>query len=148
MAGGLNSRRGTRRLAAEINVVPYIDVMLVLLIIFMVTAPLIKSGVDVDLPQTDSTSEAPVDEEPILLTIDRDGRMYMDVGARQYDEPLSEEEVRDIAAAVVANRADASFYIEADRAVAFESALRAMTLLRQAGVESASFASIPSEKSR
>lgn len=148
MAGGLNSGRAKRRLASEINVVPYIDVMLVLLIIFMVTAPLIKSGVDVDLPQTDSTSNAPVEEEPVLLTIDSQGRMYMDVGAKQYNEPLTEDEVLDIATAVVANRADASFYIEADRAVAFESALRAMTLLRQAGVESASFASIPEESNR
>jgi biopolymer transport protein TolR len=143
MAGGITSGRSKRRLAAEINVVPYIDVMLVLLIIFMVTAPLIKSGVDVDLPQTDSTSEAPVDEEPILLTIDKNGAMYMDVGAKQYDEPLSEQEVLDIASAVVSNKPGASFYIEADRSVAFESALQAMTLLRAAGVESASFASIP-----
>ena len=145
MAGGIQTGRGKRRLAAEINVVPYIDVMLVLLIIFMVTAPLIKSGVDVDLPRTDSNAEAPVDEEPILLTIDKQGLMYMDVGAKQYDEALSEEEVTDIVAAVLANKPDAQFYIEADRAVAFESALKAMTLLREAGVESASFASIPDD---
>ncbi len=147
MAGGLN-QGNKRRLAAEINVVPYIDVMLVLLIIFMVTAPLITSGVDVDLPQIESSSTTPPDEEPVVLSIDRKGLMYMDVGAKQYDEPLSEAEVLEVTAAVIANRSEATFYIKADRAVPFEYALRAMTLLREAGVETASFASIPESKSK
>ncbi len=147
MAGGLN-QGSKRRLAAEINVVPYIDVMLVLLIIFMVTAPLITSGVDVDLPQIESSSTTPPDEEPVVLSIDRKGLMYMDVGAKQYDEPLNEAEVLEVTAAVISNRPESTFYIKADRAVPFEYALRAMTLLREAGVETASFASIPESKSK
>ena len=80
--------RSKRRLASEINVVPYIDVMLVLLIIFMVTAPLMTSGVDVELPETSNTeSSAQTNEEPVVLTVDRNGLMYLDVGAKH--APLS-----------------------------------------------------------
>lgn len=148
MAGGITPGRNKRRLAAEINVVPYIDVMLVLLIIFMVTAPLITSGVDVDLPQIESSNSTPPDEEPVVVSIDKNGLMYMDVGAKQYDEPLSPDEILALTQTVLANKPNASFYIKADKAVAFESALRAMTLLREAGVESASFASIPDSNAK
>lgn len=147
MAGAITTGRKKRRLAAEINVVPYIDVMLVLLIIFMVTAPIITATVDVDLPQTDSTNQAEIDEEPIQLTIKRDGSMYMDVGAKRYDQALSDQEVLDIVSAVVANKPNASFNIYADRNVVFDAALNAMNLLREAGVESASFASDPKDNS-
>ena len=92
-----------RRLMAEINVVPYIDVMLVLLIIFMITAPLLKEGVKVDLPDAGAK---PIDadflakHEPLILTIDSRGRLYINFGQNQ-DQPTSE--------ATVSTRTDAAF---------------------------------------
>ena len=80
-----------RKLAAEINVVPYIDVMLVLLIIFMVTAPLLTQGVEVDLPETGAESLA-APSEPVTLYIDAKGRYYVDVGTHQ-DKPVSDDEL-------------------------------------------------------
>ena len=75
-------RRKRRKLKAEINVVPYIDVMLVLLIIFMVTAPLLNLGVDIQLPQ--STAKAvQADKEPIVVTVDKDGAYFLTLGAAQ-----------------------------------------------------------------
>ncbi len=72
--------RKKRKLKAEINVVPYIDVMLVLLIIFMVTAPLLNLGVDIQLPQ--STAKAvQVDKEPVLITVDKDGKLFLTLGS-------------------------------------------------------------------
>ena len=77
--------RKRRKLKAEINVVPYIDVMLVLLIIFMVTAPLLNLGVDIKLPQ--STAKAvQVDKEPIVISVDKDGKFYLTLGRRQREE--------------------------------------------------------------
>lgn len=136
--------RSKRRLAAEINVVPYIDVMLVLLIIFMVTAPLMTSGVEVELPTTDNTeSSAQTDEEPVVLTVDKNGLMYLDVGAQQYDEPLEDAEIIEIASKVVEASPDKSFYVRADKNVPFGPVLRAMDMLKQAGAAKASFASMP-----
>ncbi len=138
--------RSKRRLASEINVVPYIDVMLVLLIIFMVTAPLMTSGIDVDLPETDNTEASmQTDEEPVVLTVDKNGLMYLDVGAKHYDEPLAEDEIIATASKVVENNPDKSFYVRADRNVPFGPVLRAMDLLKQAGANKASFASMPED---
>ena len=74
-------RRRRSRVVAEINVVPYIDVMLVLLIIFMITTPLLEQGVKVDLPQTQAEQGEQVEQEkqtPIQVTVDKDGRYYFD----------------------------------------------------------------------
>lgn len=141
--------RSKRRLASEINVVPYIDVMLVLLIIFMVTAPLMTSGVEVELPETDNTqSNQQTDEEPVVLTVDKNGLMYLDVGAKQYDEPLEDAEIIEISSRVVAGSPDKSFYVRADKNVPFGPVLRAMDLLKQAGATKASFASMPQDVNR
>ena len=92
--------RRRRRLMGEINVVPYIDVMLVLLIIFMITAPLLAEGIKVELPKAGARPIPPEmlkDSKPIVLTIDEAGRLFLNYGAKQ-DEPLD-------AAAVEAQRA-------------------------------------------
>ena len=72
--------RTRRRPMAEINVVPYIDVMLVLLVIFMVTAPLITQGVKVNLPQADAAALPGEGDEPVIITVDEFGDLYLDVG--------------------------------------------------------------------
>ena len=83
------SRRRQRRLMGEINVVPYIDVMLVLLIIFMITAPLLTQGISVDLPQAASEPLPPElmqDNEPLVLSINQSGELFLNIGG---DEELS-----------------------------------------------------------
>ena len=87
------SRHGKRRLMSEINVVPYIDVMLVLLIIFMITAPLLTQGINVDLPEAGAEALDPElmrDNEPIVLSVDREGRFYLNIG-EDVDAPIDEQ---------------------------------------------------------
>ncbi|NBV76061.1 MAG: protein TolR, partial [Methylococcaceae bacterium] len=82
--GGSNRKSRKRRgPMAEINVVPYIDVTFVLLMIFMITAPLVQTGVDVDLPQTEAAAVDLKDEPPLIVSIKRDGSFYIDIGDRQ-----------------------------------------------------------------
>ena len=76
---GVSGRNGRRRPMAEINVIPYIDVCLVLLIIFMVTAPMLQSGVEVDLPKAEAKTIETKDSMPIILSIKADGRLFVDL---------------------------------------------------------------------
>lgn len=122
-----------KRLHSEINVVPYIDVMLVLLIIFMVTAPLFSQGVKVDLP--DAAAEA-IDndtDEPFVLSVDADGDYYLNDDS---DEAASAERVQRTARAVLRNNPDVPFLVRGDGGVEYEHVVRAMVLLQEAGVES------------
>jgi biopolymer transport protein TolR len=123
--------RKKRRLMAEINVVPYIDVMLVMLVIFMVTAPLLAQGVRVELPQA---SAKPVDGEVhrVTLTIDAAGQMFLDVGDEP-SMPLPGAKVVQMVAAVLKSRPDAQVYVKADRSLRYGDVVRAMGLLTQAG---------------
>lgn len=131
----MNGRGGKRRLAHEINVVPYIDVMLVLLIIFMVTAPLLTTGVEVNLPQAPAEPMDFAEEnEPIILTVQRDGSMYLNVGGNP-DEPVSESEVRRITAAVLKRRPDAPVAVRGDTDGAYGNVVRGMVLLQAAGAQ-------------
>ncbi|MES1940469.1 Biopolymer transport protein [Salinisphaera sp. T5B8] len=128
------SIRGKRRLASEINVVPYIDVMLVLLIIFMVTAPLLTTGVEVDLPDAAAQALDTEDNDPIVLSVTRDGELYLNVGANP-DEPLSSDEVTDIAARVIRERPDAPVAVKGDGSGSYGNVVRGMVLLQRAGAE-------------
>ena len=78
----MHGRRHRRTLLAEINVVPYIDVMLVLLVIFMVTVPIIQQGVEVDLPEATAKNLPSDDETPLVMTVRRDGRLFINQGSR------------------------------------------------------------------
>ena len=129
-------QRVRRRKVAEINVVPYIDVMLVLLIIFMVTAPLITQGVKVDLPQADSE---PLDKDtkpPLVASVDAQGRYYITLGSNE-KEPLSAEEVATLVKAHLAVNPDTPVVVNADRAVSYNAVIQLMVLLQsEAGVPS------------
>jgi len=81
-----------RRAVAEINVVPYIDVMLVLLIIFMITAPIVQQGVEIELPKISANSLPPDEQEPIILTVSKTGEYYLNVGTN-LKKPVSDEVV-------------------------------------------------------
>ncbi|MDF1830030.1 MAG: biopolymer transporter ExbD, partial [Cycloclasticus pugetii] len=96
------ARSTKRRPMAEINVVPYIDVMLVLLIIFMITAPLIQQGVEIDLPQADAEQVDDDNIQPLVVTVDQQGQYYLDVGEKT-DEPISTDTLQIKVAAVLRN---------------------------------------------
>lgn len=124
--------KGSRRPMSEINVVPYIDVMLVLLVIFMITAPLLKTGVEVDLPRADA-KPMEAETEPLILTVDRDGNLYLNVG-EDPESPLTEDEVMTLAAAVVRRNEERRVLVRGDGNVAYQQVARGMALLQRAGV--------------
>ncbi|MFZ2508578.1 MAG: protein TolR [Steroidobacteraceae bacterium] len=134
-----------RRLMGEINVVPYIDVMLVLLIIFMITAPLLTQGVQVELPDADAQPLDPEllkNREPLVLSVDREGRYYLNVGADEND-PIEEEEVARRAGAVLARDQGTPVLIKADERVAYGRVVQGMVLLQQAGATKIGFLTDP-----
>ena len=137
------SPRQKRKLMGEINVVPYIDVMLVLLIIFMVTAPLLTQGVEVDLPEAGAE---PIDSEaneiPIVLSVDEAGNLYINIGDDE-DAPQGSQEIIARTAAVLRNRPDAPVLVKADRAVPYGNVVGAMVLLQQAGADKVGFVTDP-----
>ncbi|MEX1085100.1 MAG: protein TolR [Steroidobacteraceae bacterium] len=139
----MNQRR--RRLIGEINVVPYIDVMLVLLIIFMITAPLLTQGVQVELPDADAQPIDPdllKDREPLVLSVDRDGRYYLNVGEDE-DAPVAEAEAARRAAAVLERDPGTPVLVKADERVPYGSVVRGMVLLQQAGATKIGFLTDP-----
>jgi len=126
----MRSRR-KKRLMGEINVVPYIDVMLVLLVIFMVTAPLLSTGVDVNLPGADAMP-LEEDQEPFVLTVDQQGQYYLN----DDEQPLeSIEEIQRQAAIVLKKNPRTPFMVRADGAVSYAKVMDGMVLLQQAGVQ-------------
>ena len=141
MSTAFARRQRKLKLKSEINVVPYIDVMLVLLIIFMVTAPLLNLGVDVSLPQSNAKSIQDR-KDPLVVRVDRDGRYALIVqGGRPEELPadLLEAKVRTL----VANNRDLPVFVAGDREANYEVVLDAMALLQHAGVEKVGLMSQP-----
>ena len=124
-----------RRPMSEINVVPYIDVTLVLLVIFMVTAPLVSQGVEVDLPNTDS-KPLPEDENPLVVTVNAQGEIYVNTGMPRPGETGSRATIfslADQAERIFGARADVPVYVRADKVVPYGEVVRVMTVLQRAG---------------
>jgi biopolymer transport protein TolR len=132
-----------RKLMAEINVVPYIDVMLVLLVIFMVTAPMLTQGIEVSLPKAISE---PIDEvpnhPPVVLSVDAEGNLYLSVGDNK-NEPITGKEVVAHIGAVMRNRPDTPILVKADRAVPYGNVVGAMVLLQKGGALHIGFVTDP-----
>lgn len=134
-----------RKLMAEINVVPYIDVMLVLLIIFMVTAPLLTQGIDVELPKAGAEPLPDVpNHPPLIVSVDRDGNLYISVGDDS-DEPASSADIVSRTSALLRQRPETPVLVKADRAVPYGNVVGAMVLLQQAGAETVGFITDPLE---
>ncbi len=132
-----------RKLMGEINVVPYIDVMLVLLVIFMATAPLLTQGVKVELPKANAAPiEAAPDSQPMILSVDADGNLYLSVGDDE-DEPKSGAYIVDQVRKVMALAPDTPVFVEADRSVDYGYVVGAMVLLQQGGVQAIGFVTDP-----
>lgn len=132
------SQRGSRRPMAEINVVPFIDVMLVLLVIFMITTPLLTQGVKINLPQTDSKAIPPEKKEPLIVTVDAEGNYYLNI---------SEKPTQPITARVLSNEVSQQLasagegeqrpvLVRGDKNANYGKVVEAMSLLQQAGAKS------------
>jgi biopolymer transport protein TolR len=133
--------RNRRRLMGEINVVPYIDVMLVLLIIFMVTAPMLSQGIKVDLPQAAAEPIEPDDLEPLLLSVDAAGAMYLNLGDPKV--ALEPDRLLELASAVLRREPERPVLVKADRAVPYGRVVEGMVLLQQAGAKKVGFVTDP-----
>lgn len=128
-----NSKRPQRRPLAEINVVPYIDVMLVLLVIFMVTAPMLHQGAVVDLPRASADAIPQQDQEPIIAEVDEQGSYYLSIGENP-EEPISAEQLVINVKAVMQQRDNANILVRGHADVAYREVIRLMARLKQAGV--------------
>lgn len=137
------SVRKRRKLKAEINVVPYIDVMLVLLIIFMVTAPLLNLGVDIQLPQS-AAKAIQNDKEPIVISVDKDGALFLTLGNATRD-PIDADTLVIKVAAFVRQNPETPVLVGGDERVDYGRIYQAMVLLQQAGVPKVGLMSQPSE---
>ncbi len=131
---------------AEINVVPYIDVTFVLLIIFMITAPLVQTGVDVDLPQAVTSPVEQKNEPPVIVSIDRSGRYFIDIGDQQEDEPVQPKDLLVRVAAVLRNKPETQVYIRGDHRVDYGKVVSVMAALKNAGVPSVGLMTSPLEQ--
>lgn len=140
------STRRKRKLMGEINVVPYIDVMLVLLIIFMVTAPMLTQGIKVDLPKAGAEAITDVAEHPpLVLSVDSDGNLYLNRGDNK-NEPTDAQTVVATTAAILRNRADTPILVKADKAVPYGNVVGAMVLLQRGGADQIGFVTDPLEE--
>ncbi len=140
------ARRG-RKLMGEINVVPYIDVMLVLLIIFMLTAPMMSQGIKVDLPKAGAESLKPSDQPPLILSVDKAGRFYLSVSSRPED-PLDGDTVMQRVSAVLRRAPETTVLVKADAAVAYGKVVQGMVLLQRAGAQQVGFVTDPATAAR
>lgn len=137
-----------RKLMGEINVVPYIDVMLVLLIIFMVTAPLLTQGIKVELPKAGAEPLDPNEgEEPLVLSVDADGNFYLSVGDDE-DSPVEPERIVELTSIVLERSPDTPVLVKADFRVAYGDVVAAMVLLQRAGAEKVGFLTDPAVLNR
>ncbi|MGA1510413.1 MAG: ExbD/TolR family protein [Proteobacteria bacterium] len=128
----LEQELNKRRLHSEINVVPYIDVMLVLLIIFMILSPLLIQGVDVDLPQTDTTKMT-IENEPLVVSIDKSGEYFLNLGEELLPMPLVE--LRSKVSLIFDANPEIEIVIKSDRSVPFEKVAQALASIQSVGVQ-------------
>lgn len=128
----MSRQKKSRRPMAEINVVPYIDVMLVLLVIFMITAPLLTQGVKVDLPVADAEALPPEADDPVVVSVNAKGEMFIDIGEGK-NEPVEPEILMTRVAAVLKYRPKTPIMVRGDRNVDYGHVVEAMVMIQQAG---------------
>lgn len=138
MAMQSSNKSSSRMAMSEINVTPFVDVMLVLLVIFMVTAPMMQQGLDVNLPKTASTGVA-LNEDPFVLSIDSAGKITT-VGNEIKSDALSTK-----IKAVFENRKNKQIYIQADKKVDYGTVAYVMGEIRMAGITNISLITLPKE---
>jgi biopolymer transport protein TolR len=137
-------QRVRKKPMAEINVVPYIDVMLVMLVIFMVTAPLLTQGVKVDLPAAAAEPIESDQQEPLVVTVDAGGNLYLNIGDTP-EQAIDGETLMQRVSAIMRRRHDRTVLVRGDHAVDYGSVMSAMVLLQQAGVPNVGLVTDPPE---
>jgi biopolymer transport protein TolR len=130
----IRRQRAKRKLNAEINVVPYIDVTLVLLIIFMVTAPMLTQGVDVELPKASSEPVETQDEEPLIVTVDAEGLYYINLGEDE-TVPKSADQIAGQIRQILSVNPGKMMLVRGDRQASYDQVVQLMVLLQGAGAE-------------
>ena len=125
---GSSSRSGERREMSEINIIPLVDVMLVLLIIFMVTAPMLTQGVDVNLPKA-SAKALSASEERLILTVDAQSRIFIG------KQPVEFNRLSMVLAQIISQRTDRQVYFRADRSVPYGFVVKVIAEVRNSGIE-------------
>ena len=134
----IRARAKRERPISEINVVPYIDVMLVLLVIFMITAPMLSQGVTVDLPKAASQTLQPTDKEPIIVSVNQQGTYFLNISSTPAD-PIEPQAlvVRVAAELELAKQSNQKLnvLVKGDQGVVYGKVVQAMALLKQAGAE-------------
>ncbi len=132
------NRRNSRRAISEMNVVPFIDVMLVLLVIFMITTPLLTQGVKVELPKTEAKALPPDQKEPLIVTVDATGNFYLNI-ADKPDQPITARALSHVVATQLSGENTASeqrpVLVRGDKSVNYGKVVEAMVLLQQAGAK-------------
>jgi len=140
------SRR--RKPMSEINVVPYIDVMLVLLVIFMATAPLLTQGVIVELPKAPSEPIADQQEDPLVISVRADGAIFVNLGIQNADDEgtrVTIYSLEDQAGKILRARPDVPVYVKADHSLDYGKVVGVMTVLQKAGAGSVGLITDPPE---
>ncbi|CAA0107267.1 Biopolymer transport protein ExbD [Halioglobus japonicus] len=130
----MSRNRNKRKPMSDINVVPYIDVMLVLLIIFMVTAPMLMQGVKVNLPEASADPVENQDSEPLIVSVDAAGQLFLNLG--QEDQVLSLATIKERVATVMRRKKDTPVLIWGDRGVPYGDVVTVMVALQEAGAPS------------
>jgi biopolymer transport protein TolR len=134
--GGRNDNRG---IMAEINVTPLVDVMLVLLVIFMVTAPMMQSGVQVNLPKADTRAMNQA-EETVVVTVDKNGRIFVN------KDEIPAADLRSRLSEMFANREKKEIFLKADAGVPYGEVVKAMADIKGAGIERLGMVTEPAQK--
>jgi len=134
--GNRNSDRGTM---SQINVTPLVDVMLVLLVIFMVTAPMMQQGVQVNLPKAE-TKALKSPEEAVVVSIEKNGRFFIDKAE------ISPDDLKTKLEAIFVNRAKKEVFLKADRDVPYGEVVKAMAEIKRAGVERLGMVTEPAQR--
>ncbi len=135
----ITPRQKSRRPMAEINLIPFIDVMLVLLVIFMITTPLLTQGIKIDLPQTETKAVPPDQKEPLIVTVDSTGNFYLNISSKP-NQPVTPKVLSNLVASQlsgeVASEQQRPVLVRGDKNANYGKVVEAMVLLQQAGAKS------------
>ena len=135
--------RNRKKLLAEINIVPYIDVMLVLLLVFMITTPLLYQGLEVDLPTTEA-NEVDISkfQEPLIVEINSEGVIRV-VQKDNFNEQVSEDDLANTIISIYKNKKIDKVYVKGDKNIEYEKVIRLISLLNKGGVENIGLITLP-----
>ena len=135
--------REKRKLLAEINIVPYIDVMLVLLLVFMITTPLLYQGLEVDLPTTEANDiDISKFQEPLIIEVNSSGIIRV-IQEESFNEQVDEKDLADTIISIYKNKKIDKVYVKGDKKIKYEKIIRIISILNKGGVENIGLITLP-----